>query len=572
MAAGDIWEVTSSLNVRSGPGTSYGIVSSFQIGQSITEIEGSQNGWIRTSSGYSSVKYLKWKSSGGKVNSTTTNPGSVSDADKNKATQESGGDGTYNPEIISDFTGMSNYMQNISKPSSFFQMDKLIGVFGLPYQFLPSADCRTDIRLNAFDSYDGIGMEYADKIVSKMPILFIAPGKPSFMTKYSDSERTGVLNSLIADSANKLGDYVSGLSDLISSDGKYYTFEYDLTKYYQFVNPMCRIAANFLEIGDFVLNGQSLATINWATYTSTHTEGVLPGTHEYLSIPFYLDSDPTISENFDNSTTESSLASTVNGVSDLGRELKFLTGYTSSALDQDWFSQNADIASNIELINNEIEGILGKGNFLTNLTKHLNTVASGGRLTFPQIWSESGFSRSYQVTIKLVAPDANKLSVFLNILVPLFHLVGMVAPQSIPNNPNGYTNPFIVRAIFKSHFNVDMGIITDMSVTRGSNCQWTVEGIPTSIEVNLTIKDLYDVMSITSSGALDFKFETMSNTAQMDYIANLCGINMYKPEIARQLTMWLTNAESKITDIPTNVWTSINQSIAGGILNIFRGV
>lgn len=571
MATGDIWEVTASLNIRSGPGTSYSVVSTYPKGQKITEIDGSQNGWIHTGNGYCSVKYLKWISSAGKVKATTTNSERVSNADKIKAEQESGGDGAYNPEIISDFSGMSSYMQSISRASNFFDMDKLIGVFGLPYQFLPSADCRTNTALNAFDSMDGIGMEYADKIVSKMPILFIAPGKPSFMTKYSDSERTGILNSMITERSG-LSEYKSGLGDLLSSDGRYYTFEYDVEKYYKFVNPMCRIAANFLEINDFRLNGGlPLDMVNWATYTSTHTEGVLPGSHEYLSIPFYLDSDPTISENFDNSTTESSLASTVNGISDLGRELRFLTGYSSRALDEDWFSQNADVASNIELINNEIEGILGKGNFLTNLTKHLNTVASGGRLIFPQIWSESGMSRSYQVNIKLVAPDANKLSVYLNILVPLFHLIGLVAPQSIPNNPNGYTNPFIVRAIFKSHFNVDMGIITDMSVTKGANCQWTVEGIPTSIEVSLTIKDLYDVMSITSAGD-GLKFDTMSNTAQMDYIANLCGINMYKPEIGRQLSMWLANTGSKITDVPMNVWTSINQSIAGGILNIFRGV
>ena len=180
-------------------------------------------------------------------------------------------------------------------------------------------------------------------------------------------------------------------------------------------------------------------------------------------------------------------------------------------------------------------------------------------------------TRSYNVKFKFVSPDANALSVYLNVLVPLFHLIGLVAPQTIPSNPNGYTSPFLVRAIYKSFFNVDMGIITSMDITRGGDCLWTVDGLPTSIEVDLTIKDLYDVMSITYTSSTNWKYDTMNNTAQMDYIANLCGINMYKAEIGRQLDMWATNnTVGRVADAGRDIWSRFNTSISNGLLRIWR--
>ena len=64
-------------------------------------------------------------------------------------------------------------------------------------------------------------------------------------------------------------------------------------------------------------------------------------------------------------------------------------------------------------------------------------------MVFPEIWSDSKFSRSYTCEIKLVSPDPSPLSVYMNVLVPLFHLIALVGPRAVPGNPNGYTNPFL---------------------------------------------------------------------------------------------------------------------------------
>ena len=576
MAVGDVYEctATSGLYVRQGPSTNSNIIGGLVKGARVKEIA-IERDWLKHAAGYSNMKYLK-KVASATVNTTTSTPKPPSSTSSAQQTinEESGlnTDGssgaTYDPDTLTNGSAVKEFSNSLGE--TFKEVDSMIGTFGIPYQFLPLTDPRTnrDNPIIATGADRGVGFEYGSKIASKIPLLFIAPGRPNFMTKFSNDEKNTVLSKILKEF--KVSSDQVKLDDLLESEGRYYTFDYALSEYYSYVNPMCRIAARYLELQDIKLSGWDLDNVDWSSYTIDHIKGLMEST-TYMNIPFYLDSDTSVSEDFGNSIGESSLASSVNGISDLGRELNFLTGYSSAAMDKDWFSQNADTLENIENINQEIENILGKGNFLTNLTKHLNTVASGGRLIFPKIWTDSDVGRSFNVKIKLVAPDCNKLSVYLNILVPLFHLIGLVAPQTIPSNPNGYTAPFIVRAMYKSFFNVDMGIITSMSVERGGNCMWTVDGLPTSVEVSLTIKDLYEAMSITKTSSSEWRYDTMSNTAQMDYIANLCGINMYKPEIGRQISMWLVNnIENRALDIPRNIWRDINQGIGSTVLNIFR--
>ena len=582
MAKGDIYKVSapSGLWVRTDPDYKGSNIFAMTYGTTVTEIEVKGDWMYHDKGGWSHTDWLKLYMAAPEPEIVTTNPTSPG---TNPNPEDSGynSDGSiYNPDIEDIYdTYISNTLEDVvTNQETYTDLESVVGVFGLPYQFLPDTDSRIpgSKASNARDIYSyrnsGIGNEFADRIVAKMPILFMAPGRPSFMTKYSREEKEKILGWSI----ERYSNIENGtLEDLIESDGRYYTFAHSIDEYYKYVNPMCRIAARYLELQDFQLGGVlgnwRLDMVDWSQYTIGTTVGAGNLT-TFTHIPFYLDSDVSVSDSFNNGTTQSTLASTVNGISDLGRELQFLTGYTSRALDSDWLQENADVSMHLQNIQDTVEGLLGSKNFISNLSRHLTSVASGGRLIFPEIWNESNFSRSYNVKVKLVAPDCTKLSVFLNVLVPLFHLIGFVAPQSMSDNPNGFTSPFLVRGIYKSFFNVDMGIITSMNITRGGNCMWTVDGLPTSIEVDFTIKDLYDVMAITPSSAKNWRYDTLSNTAQMDYIANLCGINMYKPEIGRMISMWLVNGANKSVDIPRNIWRSINESIGSGISGILRGI
>lgn len=571
------YRVTASagLRVRSKPstGSDSKVIGNLMVG---TVIEGTPtNGWLKHTyggqTGYSSMLYLSLVQNY-TVNTTTTNSSGVSASDTKQNNVNSGKDtyedANYTQDEINDI--VASGQSDVNYISNFASMKNVLGCFGLPYQFLASADTRLSGTGSIRANDTGIGATYGEKIAAKIPMIFLTPGRPTFMPKFSKSDRENIISGLIRNGTG-MSSQTQSLDDLLSKDGRYYTFSASPTEYYQFVNPMCRIAAKYLGLDNVRLDGCPLDMMDWKSYTLNNIFAGGNAATQYGAVPFYLDSDNSVNEGFGNSVTESSLASAVNGISDLGRELNFLTGYTSRALDQDWFNDHADTLTYIENLNSEIEGALGSGNLLSSLSKHLATVASGGKLIFPQIWASSDMSRSYNVKFKFVSPDANALSVYLNVLVPLFHLIGLVAPQTIPSNPNGYTSPFLVRAIYKSFFNVDMGIITSMDITRGGDCLWTVDGLPTSIEVDLTIKDLYDVMSITYTSSTNWKYDTMNNTAQMDYIANLCGINMYKAEIGRQLDMWVTNnTVGRAADAGRDIWSRFNTSISNGLLRIWR--
>lgn len=564
MATGDTWEVTcSTLMIRTGPGVSNNTNGYLSRGEKVTELGISGDGkWLKHDKGWSSLSYLK-KEVEVAVDTTTENTPPDTSSGSSGSSEEGTG---YQPDINDVLSGLESGTSAYISSSDFAKIKNVAGVFGLPYQFLPSADP----RLENSSSTENIGYEYAERIVARMPLLLMSPGKASFMTNYSKKDKENLIEHIISVGQATSGDRGT-LDDLLTEDGRYYTFEYDVPRYYTFVNPMCRIAARYLDIQDVVIDGQQLDRINWETFTKSRIKSIGDfGT--YSSIPFYVDTETSISESHSNTTTQSMIASTVNSISDMGRELNFLLGYGASATGIEAMAENPDVAANIENVNATIEKLLGQGNFLTNLSKHLTTVAAGGRLVFPEIWADSSFSRSYSCEFKLVSPDPSPLSIYLNILVPLFHLLGFVCPQSLASNPNGYTNPFLVRAIYKGFFNVDMGIITDMSVTKGAECQWTPEGIPTSMNISITIKDLYQAMSITPTSSGEWKYDTLNNTALMDYIANLCGINIYKPEITRMIEMWyMNNFHNRVGDMfQTNIWSGIQNKVQNLIMGIYR--
>ena len=162
-----------------------------------------------------------------------------------------------------------------------------------------------------------------------------------------------------------------------------------------------------------------------------------------------------------------------------------------------------------------------------------STVIQGGKLMFPEIWSDSSYSRDYNINIKLVSPDNDDYSIFLNILVPLVHIISLVAPHNV--DVNGYISPFIVRVFYKGVFSCPMGLIQSVSFTKGGEGNWSQSGLPTVVDVSISVKELYSTMSIgQSSTGMEV------NTSQMDYLANLCGINIMEPDLRRQFYLWNT--------------------------------
>lgn len=454
------------------------------------------------------------------------------------------------------------------------RVSNLRGIMGMPHQFLPN----TDPKLDGSDDVDSFGRVYAQKIVANMPLMFMTPGTPAFMSKFSESQKKSLLGAMLN---NVKGDEFDYLTE--ESGGKYYSLKFAYVEYFNYVNAMLRSAAYYLGIENEQINGKSLGSLNW--FFNNMDKGVEEGSmfdnnglSKFLgtyagAVPFYVEAQNTVSESFDNATTQSSLASSINGLSDTARELNFLIGNVSGAVGAgslyEKYISTDEIRENIQNTTDTINGILGKGNVLGNIVANAQNILAGGRMIFPEIWSESGFSRSYSVSLKLVSPSGDKLSIFLNILVPLYHLLAFVLPRN--TSSQSYYSPFLVRAYYKGIFNIDMGIITSLELSKGQESEWTPDGLPTVAEISFTIKDLYDVMSMSKGGIDSPDKGILHNIAELDYIATSCGININEPEIGRTIKMaamigLVDNVKDKFT---MNMFANVTQFFNNKIQNIF---
>jgi 23S rRNA pseudoU1915 N3-methylase RlmH len=399
-----------------------------------------------------------------------------------------------------DYTKLQQEITNANEQNVNNFIKNIRGIYGLPYQFMSSVDRRV--------SGSDFGRKYAEKIITNMPLLLISPGKPKFMKSFSISEKKDILRYIKQKDTNFVDEVISG-------KGRYYSFEFNYAEFYQILNPMAQVMSRFLNIQDRTIDGQSLDTFKWQNYTNSTFKNFI---NAQESLAFYIDSETQISESFSNNTGQSMLANQANQLSDTAREIQFLIGGISGAqfekVSQDSYGQTL---SELDNFSNKYLKALTPDSLINRLQSGLLTVATGGKLIFPEIWNESSFSRNYGVNIKLRTPDSDNFSWFMNIGLPMLVCIALTAPQQM--DANSYKSPFLVRAFYKGFFNVDMGIITSMNITKGSNAKWTANGLPTEVDISLDIKDLYDVFMTTQSkeeGILQGAQKIINNTYLID--------------------------------------------------------
>lgn len=477
----------------------------------------------------------------------------------------------------------------------------LKGIYGLPYQWMPHVDPRisaTTRSANGATSSNADaalynfypGRIYTERIITKSPIFLIAPGRPSY-----NANNTKTIAEIIEEEVKGLEEETK--NDLNQSSGVFYTFKYDTVEYFQYVNPILRIAAQNLNIADLKLNGTELRNFDWsknyskaihgeAVYTdnSTNIGGIdmdilkpklETNNISYTgsrSIAFYLDSEFSISDSFSNTTTESSLKSSANFASDKIRELQFMIGWVASAAGKD----SEAVKQAQTQISELTKSGYAKGNgSITNLFNSIlgtaNTLIEGGRMMFPNIWQDSSFGRAYDFKIKLVSPDYDTYSWYMNIMVPLVHLLCLTMPQKASTS-FAYIRPFLVRAFYKGLFNCDLGLITNLSISRGQEAGWTQSGLPTVVEVSMTIQDLYDGIAMSKGSVAGFSgaFGLLKNPIYLDYVANLCGLNINEPNLERIIGYYTILARGAIADLPSVVHGNLSQWLDNVVTQIYK--
>jgi hypothetical protein len=135
---------------------------------------------------------------------------------------------------------------------------------------------------------------------------------------------------------------------------------------------------------------------------------------------------------------------------------------------------------------------------------------------------------------------------------------------------NTYITPFLVRCFYKSMFHIDMGMISSCDIVKGDMGAWTQDGLPTQVIVNLSIKDLYSVLSQSTNYGNN---TILSNPAQMEYLASMCGISVAPANFSRSLELWYTlKGVNRLRDQVIDAYNAMMQVTFSTINNVLQPV
>ena len=440
-------------------------------------------------------------------------------------------------------------------------------VHGLPFQFSPI----TDRRRQASGISDQYGRVFAKELLSNIPIAVLTPCVPKFLSSktnpISDKSRN-VISSLFGgahDNESLFQDFANNFNTTDSALD-FFAAEPATVPYYEYVNALCSASAINMGIGDMLYSpsgGSSrkkLKDLNWGKFNKDIDIYSLIGDitgPQINAVSFAFDSNGSLSENYSNSTRESSIASKLKGASSQVQEMEFLIGSTSGK-NLSMFGDDYDSYLEAEVMNYKDLKNANPNSIISSLGRGIKTVVSGSSVRMPEIWGDSSKSSDgFNLTMKFISPYADAFSKWRWVLVPFWHVFALTAPRS--TTPTSFSSPFIVKGYSKGYFNCEMGIIQSMSYRKyGDGDMISDDGIPTQIEVELNIHDLYGSLAMSNYKDPSNFF---ANTGLIELIGVMSGVNMNRLSLDESFEQLIQAQKHNILGTPGRFMERISQSV-----------
>lgn len=410
----------------------------------------------------------------------------------------------------------------------------------------------------------GYGYHFIDKIIYDLPIAIIKPGQPRAENADLLSAITGSLDMLSPERVLEFQTAVNKKVSLLSSSGintiigtiggainaitsgerenfvdsletiffylqtryqRLYTWAGDSAHYIQYVNTLCHLFITFLGIGDmdyidghgntrkyrnyddswivlnkdddrslFSVDGESREGFANSEDSELYTINSIFG--EDPAVYIFYNAETRTGDMFSNSMQES-MISGLNSVSDQSKQIHFLSGIGGQGA-----TNIFNLASNtVHSLAGSLGDALGSGvlgSLFQNVAEGVDVIIAGNNFDVPQMWSDSSHSTDVSISFKLASPSGDLESIFLYILRPLARVLAFSLPRQYVTN--SYTSPFIIQAFAKGMFNVQLGVVESLSISRGGDGtkSYTITNLPTELNVQLTIKDMYEKIALSN--------------------------------------------------------------------------
>ncbi len=456
-------------------------------------------------------------------------------------------------------------------------------LFGMPYQMPPTVDIR-DASINP-----AIGRSYLEKFLMEAPILTIIPGDPVFLPEYHGNEsKLGAAQALLsfADDSSKFAQFRKGFGKH-DNDLRLYDFKKAYREYMKYVNILCRVGAGFLDLNsNFTINGSTVdfQSFDWKKYKWTNsgsnpqnflnwlggsfksskqvlTEDDMTDYDEGMSfaevlndydfIQFYIDPESTSGDDMGNTSSESKLKGLFDQGSDMTKEFAWMMKNSEMTGDMaKWATENAqDLSSYLTEALSGGDGALSSiSSALSRIINLSGNVVMGENIMIPNIYQNSQYNKSgFSATIHLKAPYGNVMSYYLDVFVPMMHLLALTIPRQ--SSPNTYSSPFLCKSFVEGSWTCNLGLVSGLTFTKNNEAR-SINGLPSEVDVTIQFEDLYSTLSMNPSSE-PIKFA--KNSSLIEYLATNCGMSLTKPNAEKKVdVMWNTLLRT-FTDAPGNV-------------------
>lgn len=475
-------------------------------------------------------------------------------------------------------------------------IDGSVRLFGLPHQFTPYNDHRISTTTN-------LGRVFAETFIFDAPSVFIKPGTSNFLPGTSTADKKSVYQALLGleESDENAKGLKSKLLELTGSDAvtKYFEFVPRYDDYISKVNMLCRLCAVFMGLHNTKVPwvNNSIVTFgnyDWRYYNfkSIYTNHKFDPTADDVKnssgldafrqtfqtfadsiskddayVQFYVDAGSSFSENASNSTTRSMITGITDKMSEIGKELAFISGAGAGingteldeAIKAGGSAADAWVEQNFSNQNNSL------GNFFKRVFSTSNQLIAGGNFIVPDIWDGSEYGKSYSFSVNLSTPYGNPMSRYLNLMVPLMHILAAALPTQV--GANAYTAPNLVRAYSPGWFSCELGIIDSISIEKGgSGDAWSASGMPNELRISLGIRDLYSNLALPEKYSIK---EFFTNDNLINYLMVNCGVDITDQNFSTTLNVITNLFAGSIQDKLTTPIHTVNSRFKSWVRNLY---
>lgn len=225
-------------------------------------------------------------------------------------------------------------------------------------------------------------------------------------------------------------------------------------------------------------------------------------------------------ESLNNEIGSSMISSAIDGLNSIGQELQWISNsQVDSGILEGLFNFLGGATDALRDSLTSVTEALG-GSFLSNLFNGAVNSVKGQKMLYPQIYKSSSSQMNYNFSMTLTTPYGDPYNYFMNIIVPLVHLICLAAPRMVTSN--SISSPYLVQAFIPGMCTCQLGIITSMQISKNPDIKHvSVDGYPLTVKVNFTISELYNNLSISpANDPASFMFNETLN----DYMCNLAGL------------------------------------------------